>query len=126
VLHRLSHLIAAMGLALVLGICCASADEYRVIPVTAWNAGFLDQADVDKLLGVPGVATSKGDVRNANCNAIIAQVRRRADVCYPSGMGEPYMSGLSPSNFNALQAIPFSLSYEIRSMKRFRMNTYFF
>lgn len=36
---------------------------------------------------------------------VIVQVRRRADVCYPSGMGEPYMSGLTPSNFNALLAM---------------------
>lgn len=76
-----------------------------MLPVTGWNAGFLDQADVVKLLGVPGVASSKGDVRNANCNAIIAEVRRRADVCYPSALNEPYMSGLSPANFNALQAM---------------------
>lgn len=83
----------------------AAADEYRIIPVTAWNAGFLDQGDVDKLLGVPGNPNSKGDIRNANCNAVLVQVRRRADVCYPSALGEPYMSGLSPSNFNALQAM---------------------
>ena len=36
---------------------------------------------------------------------VIVQVRRRSDVCYPSGVGEPYMSGLSPANFNALQAM---------------------
>ena len=47
-------------------LACAragAADEYRMIPVTGWSAGFLKQADVDKLLGVPGVATSKGDIR---------------------------------------------------------------
>ena len=33
------------------------------------------------------------------------QVRRNCDANYPSSMGEPYMSGLSPSNFNALQAV---------------------
>jgi len=89
-------------------LCCCSgviANEYRIVPVTGWNAGFLDQADVDKLLGVPGVAGSKGDIRNANCNAIIAEVRRRADVCYPSALDEPYMSGLTPADFNALQAM---------------------
>ncbi len=94
-----------MGLAVLVCACCAVADEYRMIPVTGWSAGFLRQSDVDKMLGVPGVAGSLGDVRNANCNAIIAEVRRRADVCYPSALGEPYMSGLSPSNFNALQAM---------------------
>lgn len=92
-------------LALLVCACWATADEYRMVPVTGWNAGFLDQADVNKLLGVPGVGSSKGDVRNANCNSVLVQVRRRADVCYPSALGEPYMSGLSPANFNALQAM---------------------
>lgn len=92
--------------ALVLSLACAAvANEYRMLPVTGWDSGFLDQADVDKLLGVPGVATSTGDARDANFNAILVEVRRRADVCYPSALGEPYMSGLSPSNFNALQAM---------------------
>ena len=89
-------------------LACAragAAEEYRVIPVTSWSAGFLTQSEVDKLLGVPGVATSTGDIRNANCNAVLVEVRRRADVCYPSSMGEPYMSGLTPSDFNALQAM---------------------
>lgn len=89
----------------VLASACGAADEYRIIPVTSWSAGFLSQSQVDKLLGVPGVAGSLGDVRLANCNAVLVEVRRRADVCYPSALGEPYMSGLSPSNFNALQAI---------------------
>ena len=83
----------------------AAADEVRGIWIDSWHAGFLTQPQVDKLLGVPGSATSKGDIRNANCNTVIVEVRRRADTSYPSGMGEPYMSGLSPSNFNALQAM---------------------
>jgi len=59
---------------------------------------------VDALLGVPGTAAA-GTIREANCNAVIIQVRKRADVCYPSGVGEPYMSNLSPSDFNALAAL---------------------
>lgn len=91
-------------------MCCSAApcaeEEYRAFWVDAWGAGFLSQSQVDNLLGVPGVAGSLGVIREANCNAVIVQVRRRADVCYPSGMGEPYFSsGLSPSNFNALQAM---------------------
>ena len=83
----------------------AAAEEFRAFWVDAWGAGFLNQSQVNQLLGVVGDPNSKGDIRNANCNAVIVQVRRRADVCYPSGMGEPYFSGLSPSNFNALQAM---------------------
>lgn len=92
--------------AVVFGVTAsARADELRGWWVDAFGAGFRSQSEVTKLLGTPGVASSKGDVRNANCNAVFVEVRRRADVAYPSGMGEPYMSGLSPSNFNALQAI---------------------
>ncbi len=91
--------------AVMIWTSAARADEYRAFWVDAWGAGFLNQSQVDNLLGVPGNASSKGQIRNANCNAVFVQVRRRADVCYPSGMGEPYFSGLSPSNFNALQAM---------------------
>lgn len=80
------------------------AAEYRAFWVDGWVAGFLSQSQVDALLGTPGT-TSKGTLRDANCNMVIVQVRRRADVCYPSGVGEPYMSGLSPSGFNALAAM---------------------
>jgi len=83
----------------------ASSDEVRAFWVDGWGAGFLSQSQVEKLLGVVGNPDLKGDIRNANCNTVIVQVRRRYDVCYPSAMGEPYMSGLSPSNFNALQAM---------------------
>ena len=83
----------------------AAADEYRAFWVDAWHAGFLRQSEVDKLLGVVGDPNSKGDIRNANCNTIIMQVRRNCDANYPSSMGEPYMGGLSPANFNSLQAV---------------------
>ncbi|MBI4580783.1 MAG: family 10 glycosylhydrolase, partial [Planctomycetes bacterium] len=86
----------------------ATADEYRAFWVDTWGAGIRSQSEVEKLLGKVGqasVAADFGDMRNVNCNAVIAEVRRRADVCYPSALGEPYMSGLTPSNFNALQAM---------------------
>ncbi len=79
--------------------------EYRAWWVDGWGAGFLNQSQVDTLLGVPGNPSSLGTIREANCNAVIVQVRRRFDTCYPSGVGEPYMSGLSPANFNALAAM---------------------
>lgn len=81
-----------------------AAGEYRAFWVDAWGAGFHSQSEVNSLLGVVGTSTG-GTLRDANCNSVIVQVRRRYDTCYPSGVGEPYMSGLSPANFNALQAI---------------------
>ncbi|HOX56131.1 MAG TPA: family 10 glycosylhydrolase [Candidatus Paceibacterota bacterium] len=97
----------AASLAIVILICfatLATAAEWRAFWVDAWGAGFLKQSEVDTLLGVPGTSTA-GRIRDANCNAVFVQVRRNCDACYPSSMGEPYMGGLTPSNFNALQAI---------------------
>jgi len=97
-------IVIAMLLVLVTG-CAVTADEYRAFWIDAWHAGFLNQSQVDSLLGVVGSSTSKGTIRDANCNAVVIQIRRNADVCYPSAKGEPYFSGLSPSTFNALQAV---------------------
>ena len=88
--------------------------ELRAFWVDAWGTGFMTQPQVDTLLGVPGTS-STGQLRDANCNAIVMQVRRNCDANYPSHPGlapngvpypsEPYMGGLTPSNFNALQAV---------------------
>lgn len=84
----------------------AAANELRGWWIDGWNAGFFNQTQVNQLLGVVGNGSSKGDIRNANLNAVFVEVRRHADVCYPSGLGEPYFQWvLSPSNFNALKAI---------------------
>ncbi|HQL79366.1 MAG TPA: immunoglobulin domain-containing protein, partial [Verrucomicrobiota bacterium] len=106
--RRLTLNCAAMLAALLFVLdsaCLAATPEYRAFWVDAWGSGFLSQSQVDTLLGVPGNASSKGAIRNANCNMVIVQARRRFDVCYPSGVGEPYMSGLSPAGFNALAAM---------------------
>jgi len=89
---------------LLLSLVPARAAEYRAFWLDAFHNGFYNQSQVDALLGVPGTSAA-GTIREANCNAVIVQVRKRADVCYPSGVGEPYMSGLSPANFNALAAL---------------------
>jgi uncharacterized lipoprotein YddW (UPF0748 family) len=83
----------------------AQGQEYRAFWVDGWGAGFLNQTQVETLLGKVGDPNSRGRIRDANCNAVVVQVRRRADVAYPSGVGEPYMSGLSPANYNALAAM---------------------
>lgn len=102
---RTSRATLVLVALLALAARATPADEFRAFWVDAWGAGFLNQTQVNQLLGEVGNANSKGDIRDANCNAVVVQVRRRADTCYPSAMGEPYFSGLSPSNFNALQAM---------------------
>ncbi len=93
-----------IALLLIAGAVAAEAGEYRAFWMDAFGAGFLTPGQVESLLGKPGTGI-QGRIREANCNMVIIQVRRRFDVCYPSGVGEPYMSGLSPANFNALEAI---------------------
>jgi uncharacterized lipoprotein YddW (UPF0748 family) len=104
--HRVAGYYLTFVLAcMALGPSTAWAEELRAFWVDAWGSGFHNQSEVEQLLGQVGSSTNIGDIREANCNAVFVQVRRRADTCYPSALGEPYMSGLSPSNFNALQAI---------------------
>lgn len=103
--RKFSRQLAAIGFAVLLLGSAVSAQEFRAFWVDSWGAGILNASQVRTLLGTPGDPNDRGRIREANCNAVVVQVRRRADVCYPSAMGEPYMSGLSPSNFNALQAI---------------------
>ena len=88
-------ILAAIFVVLVFAGQCTAA-EFRGFWVDAWHAGALNQSDVDTLMS---------RVRAANCNAVVVQVRRNADALYPSSMGEPYMSGISPANFNGLQAV---------------------
>lgn len=105
---RLTLAIALVAVVLCAGQCLAwspGEPEFRGFWVDAWGAGALNQSQVDNLLGVVGNASSIGQIRANNCNAVLLQVRRNCDVNYPSSMGEPYMSGLIPSNFNALQAV---------------------
>ncbi len=79
--------------------------EYRAFWVDAWHPGALNQAEVDSLLGVVGDPDSPGEIRLANCNTVFVQVRRNADALYPSSLDEPYMSGITPADFNGLQAV---------------------
>ncbi len=82
----------------------ACAAEYRAFWVDAWGTGIHSQAEVNTLLGVVGDPNSKGHIREANCNTVFIQVRRNCDTAYPSGVGEPFMSGMSPANFDGLSA----------------------
>lgn len=105
---KIRRLIGALLAAALIGAASAqlaAADELRAFWVDAFGAGFKTQAQVDKLLGRVGDPNSLGDIREANCNAVFVEVRLRANVAYPSALGEPYMPGLTPSNFNALQAM---------------------
>lgn len=99
---RLYKIILLTSVFLTVLASGAIANEYRAFWVDAWHSGFLNQSQVDTLLGVPGNASSLGAIRNANCNAVFVQVRLNANVCYPSGMGEPYFTS---NSFNALKSI---------------------
>jgi len=96
-LNKNAILVLALTAILLFGVVCpCAAAEFRAFWVDAWHAGALNQSNVDTLMS---------QIRAANCNAVVVQVRRNADTLYPSGMGEPFMTGISPANFNGLQAV---------------------
>ena len=55
--------------------------------------GLPEPVPVDTL---PGCRAQPRNHPRRNCNAVFVQVRRRADVCYPSGGRAAFPSGLSP------------------------------
>src|SRR5262245_30975311 len=71
------------------------ADEFRALWVDAFGSGFLNSSEVTQLVN---------DCRTYNFNAVIVQMRRRADAFYipHAPNGDPRTTALSPS-FDALQ-----------------------
>lgn len=70
----------------------AQNPEFRGFWVNGWNTGLKSATQVSALVN---------DVRAANANAIVAQVRRRGDAFYNSKY-EPHVTGTTPSDFDAL------------------------
>ncbi|HWQ93213.1 MAG TPA: family 10 glycosylhydrolase, partial [Clostridia bacterium] len=70
----------------------AQTPEFRGMWVNGWNTGLQNASQVSTLVN---------QVRAANCNAMVAQVRRRGDAFYNSHF-EPHVTGTSPANFDAL------------------------
>ena len=64
------------------------------------HPGLFSITEINKLLGVPGDPNKGGDLREANCNTAIIEVRRAGKVIYDSALDEPWLTG-----FDALQAV---------------------
>ena len=101
------YILATVFVSVVLcagqGLAYTQGDpEYRALWVDCIHPGLLTQAEVDKLLGVPGDPNSIGDIRAANCNTVVAEVRRAGAVVYDSALDEPW---LTSGNFDALTAV---------------------
>lgn len=89
-MRELNHLLrAALAvMALVMGMAEARSQEpeFRAFWADAFHDGFKNPAQVTRLVE---------DIRAANCNAIVVQVRRRGEVFYNSTI-EPMASEISP------------------------------
>lgn len=85
------------SLALPIQSSLAQRNELRAFWVDAFNTGFKTPEQVDQLLD---------DVEAANANAIIVQVRRRADVYYQSSI-EPRAqdAALAPAPYDPLRTL---------------------
>lgn len=86
---------ALVALACLPAVLAQPAPEFRGMWVNGWNAGFLNASQVTSLIN---------NIRLANCNAVIPQVRRRGDAFYDSAF-EPHVTGTTPANFDALADI---------------------
>ncbi len=104
----LGHLLAVMC---VIFLCAGQSlayeqgdPEFRAfwVDCVTGHPGLFTQAEIDKLLGVPGNPNSLGDIREANCNAVIAEVRRAGKCMYDSALDEPWATA---GNFDALAAV---------------------
>jgi uncharacterized lipoprotein YddW (UPF0748 family) len=70
----------------------AENDELRAYWADAFATGFHTAAQIDKMLA---------DMRSANCNAVVVEVRKRGDAYYNSNF-EPKATDVSPQSFDPL------------------------
>jgi uncharacterized lipoprotein YddW (UPF0748 family) len=84
-------------LALFLGVCAtgsAQSPEFRALWVDGFHAGIRTPAEVDQLVA---------DAQRAHFNALIIQVRRRADALYTKSFEPPVDDPAYAPDFDALQ-----------------------
>ena len=84
-LLRAKSFVCFMALWLCLN-CRADAPEFRAFWVDAYHNGFKDKQQVSRLVA---------DVRAANCNVIVMEVRRRGDAYYNSNI-DPKAEEIAP------------------------------
>lgn len=79
------------------GSSSCQADEFRAFWVDAFHPGFKSGAEVTTLIS---------NIRNANCNAVVVELRKRGDAYYTPNTSyadyEPHATDTSPANFDAL------------------------
>ena len=91
-------LAASFGLALFTTVWArAQSNEFRGLWVDAWGTGLFSSSQVTQLIA---------DCRACNFNAIVVQMRRRADAFYTPGIAgnDPKTTAIS-SDFDALQDV---------------------
>ncbi len=75
----------------------AQNPEFRAFWVDAFHAGFKNSSDVTTLLR---------NIRNANCNAVVVELRKRGDAYYTPNTSyvdyEPHATDTSPADFDSL------------------------
>ncbi len=72
-----------------------ATNEFRAIWTEAWHAGFTKTSEVAKLVQ---------DLREANCNTAIVQVRKRGDAYYSGSKFEPRSKLIAP-NYDPLAEV---------------------
>lgn len=72
----------------------AQSNEFRAFWVDAFGGGFKNASQVTTLIS---------DIRAANANAIVPEIRKRGDAYYSGSPFEPKATDISPSSFDPLQ-----------------------
>lgn len=88
---------AAWGVALLplllAGGASAQTNEFRAFWADAFHNGFKSASQVTTLIN---------DIRAANGNAVVVEVRKRGDAYYNDSIYEPHATDTSPTNFDSL------------------------
>ena len=83
---KLLNRTALLGLIFLALRTSADESEFRGFWADAFHPGFTNSADVSKFIS---------DVRSANANAVVVEVRKRGDAYYNSNY-EPKAAGIDP------------------------------
>lgn len=93
---RMASLKSSIFLALITGLpllASGQSNEWRAFWADAFGAGFKNAAQVTTFID---------NVRAANANAIVPEIRKRGDAYYNRSIYEPKPTDISPSSFDPL------------------------
>src|SRR5687768_578532 len=87
------RLLFILGLGVSTGTLFGNTNEFRGFWADVFHAGFLNASQTTTMINT---------LRAANCNALVAEVRARANAYYNGSPYEPKGPGISPADYDPL------------------------